>query len=573
MLKYRRLILIKKYLLISLLSSIIPLILSAFLYDRYTASLQSNILLNRLDSDIQAASDTVYQFLKTQTGRLNNLADIPEIEQVFLHSRDNHHQGGNDPEKSHYEFSENLLDFIYLETGNPDIYSVIFLDANNRLIRAIPDNPISFASFDGDQPWKPLPENFEETAMTRPVMPSNGRPGWLGIQRDIYRDGQRIGAIALKLRLASLTRNLTPLYRRDYYEPRLQIANDQYLSVLGLPVERGELFTEPHEIIPGWTVFLSKTQQQLNEPRVMIRYLLLLVVAIACLVLVYVFIHMSERLATFILPLTEGARAIARGDFSVRVSEKPPGELGELSRSFNQMNEQLGKMLDSRVDAERRGAMGNLAAGVAHEIRNPLTTLRTSIHALKNQEQDHEKREIFELIGEEIIRIDSIVEEFLSYAKPHDPSIEDVPISEFLHSIEALVSGTLSEANIRWQVSGDQSLVLRVDPAQLRQVFMNVIINAIDAMSDQGSLSIELQHNNNRGIIRICDTGKGMDVQTLEKIKTPFFTTKVKGSGLGLSICVQLLEKNDGTLDVTSQPGQGTQVTLTLPIKNGEQYA
>lgn len=563
MFKYRRLILVKKYLFFSLLLSTIPLLVSAFLYDRYTASLLENVLFERLESDVEATSDKMKEFLSARAERLNNLADIPEIEKIFL-------------EDAGSVLSEKLLDFIYLELGSPDVYSAIFLNADGKVIRSIPDD-ISFS------PSLTTIATLTNVSITAPVLPKNGRPGWFGMKRDLFHDGHILGTIVLKIRLASLTENAKNLYRKNFYEPVIQMG-DNYLSVLGMTTRKNKPLSQIREVIPGWNVYLSKSEQNTERPRVKIRYLLLVIVAIACVAVIFVFIHMSERLASLIIPLTEGAKAIARGDFSVRVSEQAPGELRDLSHSFNQMSEQLSAMIDSRVDTERRGALGNLAAGIAHEIRNPLTTLRTSIHALKYTEKNNEKREMLELIAEEIIRIDAMVEEFLSYARPHDPSIEDVPVKDFLQGIEALTLATLSDAKIKLVYLGDQSIVLRVDPAQLRQVFMNLILNGVDAMPEGGCLSIRVENvpsvisnaapnasTTKQAMITISDNGIGMSESVVDKVKTPFFTTKSAGTGLGLSICAQLLRKNNGTLTLESGEGEGTSVILCLPRKEGEE--
>ncbi len=553
-LKYRRLLLVKKYLLISLLLSITPLLISALLYDRYTASLLDNILAERLESDVEASAESMRQFLGIRANRLGNLADIPEIEQVFSLDKQR-------------PLSENLLDFIYLEVGSADVYSVSFISPEKQLIRSIPSSSM-LASY--SQPTI----RFNEVDIIPPVFYQSNRPAWFGIQRDVFKGNKLLGSIMIQLRLASLTELAGALYRRDFYEPYLQLGNHA-LSVLALPMDKGEFLTSKKAIIPGWDIALIKNAKSIEQPRVRIRYLLLCIVALACVAIILVFLHLSEKLAGLVLPLTEGARAIAKGDFSLRVPEKAPGELKELAHAFNQMSEQLVTMIDSRVDTERRGALGNLAAGIAHEIRNPLTTLRTSIHALSYNEPDKDKQEMFSLISEEILRLDAMVEEFLSYARPHEPCVEDVVIKDLLHSIDGLTSATLSEANIRIHYLGDQSIILRVDPAQLRQVLMNLILNAIDAMPNGGNLTIRTEkivgeQGQSQAMMTLSDDGIGMDKNILDKIQAPFFTTKAEGTGLGLSICAQVLRRNGGMLSIESVLGEGTRVYLLLRVNEEE---
>lgn len=548
--QYRRLILVKKYLFISLLLSIFPLIVTAFIYDRYTASLLDNILSERLNSDMEAVADNISDFIKLQSRRIINLVDMPEVEEVFKINKGD-------------ELSDKLLDFIYLEVGSRDIYSVHFYDANNGFITSVPNQEVSYLS-----QHVSLIENVTATGIVGPILPTLSRPGWLGVKRDVLRGSEKLGSVLLKIRLASITEKASKLYRKDFYEPRIKVGEASYLSILGVFSSTPSSFqlTSSKKIIPGWELFLIKNEKNLSEPRVKIRYLLLVVIALACASIIAVFLNMSDRLVQLITPLTEAAKSIAKGDFSIHVPEQGTGELKELSSAFNQMSGQLEFMIDSRVDAERRGHLGSLAAGLAHEIRNPLTTLRTSIHALHRSEPEQEKKVIFEIVSEEILRIDAMVERFLAYARPHEPHIEAIEMKDFLEDFEALMSGTLSEANIQLGFLGDRSLTVKADRAQLRQVFMNLVLNAMQAMINGGHLSIGLQRAENSAIITFSDTGLGMDAETLAKIQQPFFTTRSKGTGLGLAICTQLLKENNASMSIESHLDQGTRIIIELPL-------
>lgn len=549
MFESRQLILVRKYLLVSLLLSILPLIFAALLYDRYVALLVDNIITQRLEANVQSVSEKIQEFISLHSKRLNDLAHMPEVEALFI-------------AEDSQELSDNLMDIIYWVVGSADVYSVHFLRANNELIRSVPgyDQALHRSYF-----VQLSDINNKQNNILGPYLPENSRPGWFGIQQAVYHEESLLGTIVLKLRLASVTELTSELYVKDFYEPIIYTNKQFYLTSTGTRAESGIHLTTSQNIIPGWELFLIKHEKSLEDPRVKLRYILLLIIAAVCASIIAVFIHMSERLGKLVINLTKGAQAIANGDFSVKISEDTPGELKELAQAFNQMSGQLESMINSRVDTERRGTLGKLAAGIAHEIRNPLTTLKTTIQTLNKAEKDNRKQELFSMVSEEINRIDRMVEEFLSYARPHPPTIEVINLHDFFQSLEALAIGTLSDANIELRIIADNSLCVQADAAQLRQVFMNLILNAIDAMPKGGHLTIHTTKIDDDVIITLSDNGIGMDANTLQQVKTPFFTTKNKGTGLGLSICNQLLTEVNGSLDIDSQPNNGTQITICLP--------
>ncbi len=275
---------------------------------------------------------------------------------------------------------------------------------------------------------------------------------------------------------------------------------------------------------------------------------------------------MSQRLARWVLPLKNGAKAIAAGNLNVRVAEDGPGELGMLARSFNNMSEQLSSMISSRVDVERRAALGNLATGIAHEIRNPLATIGTTVHGLIGSESDPERKKMLEAVDNEIIRTDAIVEEFMNYARPREPKMEPCSIRDVFNHVNVLVSTTALDAGIKISLLGQRSIVVFADPGQLRQVFMNIILNALQAMPEGGHLRLKAIDHAGLAEITVSDSGTGIEPEVLEKVQQPFFTTKQGGTGLGLAICAQLVKVNGGTFEIQSKLGEGTTIRITMPI-------
>lgn len=553
-LELSRLVLVKRYLWGSLVVAIVPLVLLAALYDRYSTDLLDNLVVERIDGELEATSVKMESFINTHVKRLENIIDLPEVADSFADAQDK-------------VLSSQLIDLLYLEVENPDIYGVEFLDSSGQRLRAIPHLSEQLSSPDYSQ----LPHvQSRRVEIIGPILPENGRPGWFLLRKPVLRESQVIGALALKVRLASLTELASSLYRRGVYEPRILINEDTVISVVGTPADSRQVLASSREFVPNWRVALVNSGKDIEQPLDRIRYALLFFTLLSGIGVVWLFVHMSERLARMITPLNEGAKSIARGDFSVRVSEDGPGELKSLARSFNEMSSHLDAMIISRVDVDRRAVLGNLAAGIAHEIRNPLATVRTSIHGLRITEKDPERAELYQVIVDEIMRIDEIVEEFLIYARPRDSRKEPTPARDVFNGIQALMSSTALEHDVKLNILVDPSLVLYVDPGQFRQILMNLMLNAIQAIPDGGVLTLRANSNGNMAEIVIEDTGVGIEEANLAKVKVPFFTTKRRGTGLGLAICAQLLRANEGELEIESTPGIGTRVTVKIPIVMGE---
>lgn len=555
-LELSRLVLVKRYLWGSLIVAIAPLVLLAALYDRYSSDLLDNLLTERIDRELNTTSVKMIGFINTQIKRLDNLVDLPEITQVFT-------------QNSKARLPNQLVDFLYLEIGNPDIYGVEFFNSGGEYLRSLP--PQSREQQAPDYSSLPVIQ-YNGAEILGPVLADNGRPGWFLLRKKIIRNESIIGSLALRVRLSSLTELASTLSNSGIYEPRISVSENIHLSVVGSEVRDNEPSTDKSmRVLDGWKVSLVRSGKNIEGSRDKIRYVLLVVAILSCIAVVWIFVHMSEKMARFISPLNEGANAISRGDFSIKISENAPGELKNLARSFNKMSTQLTKMISSRVDMERQAALGNFAAGIAHEVRNPLTTMRTTVHGLMRQEERPEHQKMFQVVIDEILRVDAIVEEFLGYARPREPRKEAIQAKEIFKSIEALISGTLQEKQIRLALTGDSSLILHVDPAQLRQILMNIVLNAIQAMDEGGYLTIRSQLRGSFAEIMVKDTGSGIAQENLDKVFTPFYTTRAKGTGLGLSICRQLVMANGGDLQIESTVGEGTTVLIKIPVYGGQE--
>jgi len=226
-----------------------------------------------------------------------------------------------------------------------------------------------------------------------------------------------------------------------------------------------------------------------------------------------------------------------------------------------------------RAEDERLAAVGNLAAGIAHEIRNPLNTISLTCRYLdrlvSKSEQDAtlraEVNKNFEVVASELGRLTRTLDDFLLLAKPTDLSVAECDVEELLDDALALFGREFEQANIRLVRRRAGSLPIAGDPERLRQVFSNLIKNSIQAMGDGGTLSVATEQANGRARVAFADTGPGISEGNTHHIFEPYFSTKRSGLGLGLPLSLKIVEAHGGTIDVANRPDGGSVFTVTLP--------
>ena len=226
---------------------------------------------------------------------------------------------------------------------------------------------------------------------------------------------------------------------------------------------------------------------------------------------------------------------------------------------------------------DRLATLGELAAGAAHEIRNPLTAIRSTIQYLsKDFANDPNKLEMATELITEVERINKIVQGLLSFARPSELHITKVNIENLINQTLVLINNTLQKQKIEVQFEYfTEETTITCDAEQLKQVFLNIILNAVDAMSSnepqRRTLIISMEKGvavdayNRFLLISFEDAGEGIEEKDLDNIFNPFFTTKEEGTGLGLAICYGIIRRHSGDIEVKSTPGKGTIFTIKLP--------
>ena len=230
---------------------------------------------------------------------------------------------------------------------------------------------------------------------------------------------------------------------------------------------------------------------------------------------------------------------------------------------YKEQRERFRRMLR----ADRLATIGELAAGAAHEIRNPLTSIKSSLQYLESRCREETEKKLLGVALQETDRIDEILSALLSFSRPSEIHKEPCDLVALLEESVALVSIQARAKSVEVRTSFPAApVVVNADKSQVKQLFLNVFLNAIQAMEGGGALAVEeIVLENGKTLVRVSDTGPGISEEDLEKVFDPFFTTKKGGTGLGLSICYTIVKAHGGEIELRSRLGEGTTVLVTLP--------
>lgn len=223
---------------------------------------------------------------------------------------------------------------------------------------------------------------------------------------------------------------------------------------------------------------------------------------------------------------------------------------------------------------EKLATLGTLAAGIAHEIRNPLTSLKARLYTLeKHLLVVPAARKDTDIISAEISRLERIVQEVLNFARPSDPKPETIAAETLLREVQGLMSPNMESRGVQLMVESGPELFLRADSSHLKQVLINLVRNAADAIDGAGTVTLRMRatriplngSETDVVILEVSDTGKGIPPEIEKRLFDPFFSTKETGTGLGLTIAARIVEKHGGLLQYQTRPGHGTTFGVVLP--------
>ena len=332
--------------------------------------------------------------------------------------------------------------------------------------------------------------------------------------------------------------------------------------------------------------------------RVMLTFasMALLTVIILLIILFFITSTIIQPLKKMVLATTK----IAQGDLDHRVDVTLEDETGKLAQSFNQMTknlksaneklvhwgktlekrveertQELREMQDSMIQSEKLASLGKMAASIAHEINNPLTSILINTHLmLEKTEKKREGYENLSLIAEETSRCSEIIRDMLDFSRQSPPQKVYTDVNDTLIRTLQILENQATFQNIRIEKKLDNTLSpIELDQNKIKQVFWNLLLNASEAMLEGGTLILSSRYSPDKKNIEIdfSDTGIGIAKEHINKLFDPFFSTKTSGTGLGLAVSYGIINQHQGKITVVSDPGQGTTVTVSLPVPEKKQ--
>lgn len=297
-----------------------------------------------------------------------------------------------------------------------------------------------------------------------------------------------------------------------------------------------------------------------------------------CFVLLFVLLVLVER------PLEELMETIERvrhGDLSTRVEfAKRDDDIGRLGRQFNEMVEQLNegrRKLEEfhqreMARAEHLATLGELAAGLAHEIRNPLAGIAGVVDVMsKDLPANSPSRAVVGDVQGEIRHIQEILNDLLSYARPPQPDFHPADLNATIEQAVLLARQQVRNKPIQILYTPNPALPqVEHDPALIQQVVLNLMLNGIQAISGTGKVEVITVREQDQAVVEVADTGRGIQADALAKIFKPFFTTRSEGTGLGLSLANGIVQSHGGKIEVSSVPGKGSRFRVALPLERAK---
>jgi two-component system, NtrC family, sensor kinase len=380
-----------------------------------------------------------------------------------------------------------------------------------------------------------------------------------------------------------------PLIESAFYERPLQAA-DFLQDVFRLPAEHeitsglrklgreiGELRKNGEDII-GISRDLDDMARQNVESAIRMSQIAILVVFPVFLITgIVMLFFITRNIVRRLGLLSDVVDKTGKGSFphvAAPVREWGNDEVGDLIRKFDHMEDELASR-EAEIERKNRellqskklAAIGTLAAGVAHELNNPLNNIYLATQVLAREAGDSCPPAMKDVMGDilgQTVRVKKIVGDLLEFARGREPQLRDVDMNDLVRGIQVRMRGNMEQVAFSLDPA-TRGAVIHADPNQLEQVFINLFLNASDAMDGRGEIKVSVRASDDAVVAVVADTGKGMPKDALDKIFEPFFTTKDKGTGLGLAIVFNIIKKHHGEIMVASEEGKGTTFTITLP--------
>ncbi|WP_166267535.1 sensor histidine kinase [Marinobacter caseinilyticus] len=555
--------LVGRYTLLSLTLMVGSIALLSALYAAVSDLLTERLAGERLEAQVAGNVNRLTSFIENRIYQLETLSTHPSTP-LYLSYND--------------AVPEGVKELVRVEADSPDLYGVLFFDGNEALTDVIPGQAASGSPYWDRESWtlKGLPTvTFGNSEIIGPSLPGGDGPAWLLIRQPLRNSADQAikGSIGLHVRLASLTElmrteNLAGILTFFLRTP----AGDLIDATGNLQTTTPEALRTGPEVLPGWRIDYVVSASEILSPLRDAQLGLYALASVMVLGTVALFWALARSLRRRVARLTQGAEAFASGDLKFRLSapKNDKDEIDVLAHAFNAMADRLQEMIQRTVQAEKLAVLGEFATGVAHEVRNPLATIKLTVQALEKGEADDQRRDLLISLEDEIDRLNRVVGNLLDYARPVAGAPQPVDIRRIFRHASVLTSGLAETHHVTVSTSGDPRQSVYASPDQVIQCLVNLVANAIQACEPGGVVQLRTFRNGDRTTVDVTDNGSGMHESVLQRVTEPFFTTRQEGTGLGLSITHQLIKLNGGDLLIQSTKGEGTTVSVTLPAANSD---
>lgn len=356
---------------------------------------------------------------------------------------------------------------------------------------------------------------------------------------------------------------------------KLRAVKDHLREASNIPITHDVVLAgKPYKVFylslpPERFYCLLRPMEKIAEAKRTLTWYMLGIAVLVMALIAFISYRIGKNLTNPIKVLVDSTARVATGDLDEQCEIKTHDEIGDLAAAFNQMTRDLKASRDQLLQAERLATAGKMSASFAHEIRNPLSSMRMLAQMLlQKPEMSGEKhQQSVRYILEEIERIDTIVKGLMDFARPSSLDLKQQRITPILQTVLSLMEANLAHHNIQLVLDVlPETPEIQFDSDKLKQAFMNVVLNAMEAMPQGGVLRVSTFTENDSVCIKVKDTGIGIPAEDLEHLFEPFFTRKARGTGLGLANVKRILEEHGGTVEIDSIPDEGTEVLLWLPV-------
>lgn len=354
-----------------------------------------------------------------------------------------------------------------------------------------------------------------------------------------------------------------PLSNRTSHVQLLDSDEKGYIRDVGVSIFEGM----------GVELHIGIREDSLKETLLKMRYMTLPVIMLVVFFGMIASIFLSRLITRPLNEFADFSKLLGKGEFGKTLKVRSGDEIGELARSFNRLSMELKAAMEKieetntythLLQAEKLSSIGQISAGLAHELKNPMTSLKMLFQAFK--EEPDMTREDIEIISNEIDKIDNILTRFIGFVKEKKFRMSEVNINTLIDRVLSLAAFDIQSHDIEVNKDMLESLpIIKADRSLLEQVFLNLIINSVEVMPYGGDIRISGKTDDSFIEVMIWDRGGGIPSNVRSKVFDPFFTTKDHGTGLGLSIAYNIVKAHGGKLYFDSREGEGTVFTVKLP--------